>query len=236
MPAVMSNMSVKSSFLLIMVGASAISLFSISWPRLNASLTYLPVDTAIKNYYATREIPTLQLPGLITQARKAIEKHDHYRYHDGLSALYYLRGTDDLSPTLERQSALEQAIAEAEISVSISPARPMTWQRIAQTHDLLRHSSDTIIAPLKMSIYAGRVEPTLLLGRLELGYKYLDGLDEETKGLLLDQTLVTWKLKPRELTSAIKNQRILRQGVAQLLSNTNEQQLHEMEASLEPAW
>lgn len=218
--------------LLLVTGAAAIALLTLSWPRLQASLSYLPVDTALKNYYASREIPSQQLPGLIERSRQAIARHDHYRYRDGLSILYYLRGLDEHSPTRERRPAFERAIAEAQNVVAAAPARPMVWQRIARTHALLGHGPDKIIAPLKMSIYAGRVEPTLLIGRLELGYRYLAVLDDEAQGLLRDQTLLGWKLQPRQLIRAIEQGRVGWQGMRNLLGGRNDRVLQEMEASL----
>jgi len=111
-----------------------------------------------------------------------------------------------------------------------------------------------------ISIYAGRVEPTLLIGRLELGYRYLAALDNETvrpedeaaragdevvrprdkvagiddemASLLRDQTLLGWKIQPREITRAIKQQRISWQGVQDLLGGRNDRVLQEMEVSL----
>ncbi len=229
----------KTSTLLLAAGAAAIALLVLSWPRLQASLTYLPVDTALKNYYASREIPTLQLPALIERTRQAITRHDHYRYRDGLSTLYYLRGLDQRSPSRERRPAFEQAITEAQNAVAAAPARPLAWQRIARTHALLGHGPDKVIPPLKMSIYAGRVEPTLLIGRLELGYRYLTALDDkavrpddEMSGLLRDQTLLGWKIQPRELSRAIEQQRIPWQGIQDLLGGRNDRVLQEMEVSL----
>lgn len=228
-------MTMRAGTLLLVVGAAAIALLTLSWPRLQASLAYLPVDTAIRNYYASREIPSAQLPGLIERTRQAIDRNDHYRYRDGLSTLLYLRGLDERSPTRQRRPAFEQAIAEAQNVVAAAPARPMAWQRIARTHALLGHGPEQIIAPLKMSIYAGRVEPTLLPGRLELGYRYRSALDDEAAGLLRDQTLLGWKLQPRQLTRAIEQQRIGWQGVRELLGGRNDRVLQEMEASLDRA-
>ncbi len=228
----MTTRPVASSTLLVVVASAAITLLSLSWPRLQASFTYLPVDTAIKNYYASREIPSRQLPGLIKRAQQAIARHDHYRYREGLSTLYYLRGLDVRSPSLERRPAFERAIVEAENVVSVAPARPIAWQRIARIHAILGNSAEKIIPPLKMSIYAGRVEPTLFIGRLELGYSYLASMDIEATALLRDQTLLTWKLQPGELTMAINNQWVDWHGVQKLLGGHNELVLQEVEASL----
>jgi len=218
--------------LLLVVAAAASSLLYLSWPRLQASLIYLPVDTAIANYYASREIPSTQLGALIERAQQANARHAHYRYHDGLSILYFLRGMDQRSPTMARRPAYEKSIEEAEKSVAAAPAQPMTWQRIARTHAVLGEPAGRVIPALKMSIYAGRVEPTLLLGRLELGYHYLAALDPEARALVHDQTLLTWQLKPRELTQALREGRLALADLRQLLGAGDADILAEMEASL----
>lgn len=51
-------------------------------------------------------------------------------------------------------------------------------------------------------------------------------------GLLRDQTLLGWKIQPRELTRAIEQQRISWKGVQDLLGGRNDRVLQEMEVSL----
>jgi len=106
----------------------------------------------------------------------------------------------------------------------------MTWQRIARTRALLERPAADVIEPLKMSIYSGRVEPVLLLGRLELGYRYLDSLDAEGRGLLLDQTLLAWTAQPREVRKAIASGRLALADIRALLQPREPAILAEMEA------
>ena len=106
------------------------------------------------------------------------------------------------------------------------------WYRIAWIHGLLGGEPDAVIPPFKMSIYTGRVEPTLFRGRLELGYRYLGGMDEEATGLLRDQTLLAWKMQPKEVTVAINDLRIDWQRIEYLLKGHDDPVLAEMEASL----
>jgi len=230
----MKARTIKSLALLVIVAAIAIGTMSLAWPRLQASLTYLPVDTAINNYYKNQQIPNQQIPELITRAEQAIQEHDHYRYHEGLSLLHYLYGIDARSPTMETRPALEKSLAEAETAVSAAPAQPMIWQRMALIHALLRHSPERVIQSLNMSVYTGRVEPTLLISRLELGSRYLEWMDTEAQGLLRDQALLTWKLQAGHLTKAIKEQRINWPAMQLLLADRNAGVLNQMEASLGP--
>ena len=103
--------------------SSLVASVRLAWPRFQASFRYLPVERAIKQYYKTGEIPTDRLPVLIRFAQQAIAHNDHYRYHDGLSPLHYLRAMDYYTPALERRAAYV-SLTEAVMSLQQAPAHP----------------------------------------------------------------------------------------------------------------
>ena len=60
---------IQYRFLLILLATvAACILLSPSWPRVRASVHYLPVDTAIYNYWKTREVNHAQLDGMVKRA------------------------------------------------------------------------------------------------------------------------------------------------------------------------
>jgi len=179
-----------------------------AWPRMQASLHYLPVDTAIKRYFASNEIPTAQLPALRGRARESIALYDHYRYHDGLSLLNYLEAIDPATAPWRRRPALVRSERAGVDALRQAPAKPRTWLRVARARAAIGRSEAQVVAPLRMSIFTGRVEPTLLVPRLELGYAYLPGLDEETVALLRDQTLLAWRVRERDFRRAVSSGRL----------------------------
>jgi len=102
--ALMPEQSLTLRYTLIMiVGLASVTLLSLSWPRLQASLHYLPVDTAISKYWESREANTHQLDALIERTRECIALHDHYRYWDGLSELQTLSGHELARPYWQRR-------------------------------------------------------------------------------------------------------------------------------------
>ena len=169
--------------LILIVGATALILLSLSYPRLRASLRYLPVDTAISKYWETREINVGQLDALIERTREAIALHDHYRYWGGLSELQTLSGQDMAKPYWQRRQILEQSILSAGEVVKRAPARPRIWLRIARIKAFLGYPQDEVIQAWKMSVLTGRVEPTLMLARLELGFRNFAGLGQPSGSL-----------------------------------------------------
>jgi hypothetical protein len=211
-------------------------LIHLAWPRLHASLLYLPVDTAIKNYYASGEANPAQLGGLRQRAREAIAVHPHHRYYDGLSLLHYLTAADAGNRLYERRAAFEASIAAAEDSLERAPAQPRVWLRIAQARAWLRYSPEEVIAALKMAIYTGRVEPSMYLTRLALGLAYLPRMDGEGRSLMRDQVLLAWSMQRRDVARAVKSGELRMQPIESLLSGAHQTVLDEIrEASGEPA-
>ena len=201
-------------------------------PRLQASVQYLPVDTAISRYRASGEVPFSQLPALQARAVAAAARYPHYRYFDGLSFLLYLQALDTDAPRAERLEALRASLAAANQAVLRAPAKPATWLRIARIRSALGQGDDAVVPPLKMSILTGRVEPTLLLPRLELGLRYLRALDAESVALLRDQAVLTWRVEPRRFSQALKLQRLDLEQVKSLLGSANAGLIAELEATL----
>jgi len=218
--------------LILIIGISAAVLLTLSWPRLRASISYLPVDTAISNYWKTGEIDNAQLDGLITRAHEAIALHDHYRYQAGLSELNILSGQDMSRSLWQRRQALEDSIAAAEKVVQRAPSKPREWLRIARAKEFLAYPIEDIMPAFKMSILTGRVEPTLMLSRLELGLRQLPVMDEEATRLLRDQALLTWANQQRAMQKRIKSGHQNMAALSQLLSESDPDVFADMEAGL----
>lgn len=218
--------------LLLITSTAACILLALSWPRLQASVKYLPVDTAISNYLKTRESDISQLAGLVERAEEAIAIHDHYRYFEGLSELQILSGQDMSRTIWQRREALEASIKAAEQAIMRAPAKPRTWLRIARAREFLAYPSETIIPPLKMSILTGRFEPTLMIGRLELGFRYLSQLDAEGQKLLRDQAVLTWQTQQKPMLERIKSGTLNIGLLGEVLSDSNQAIVSEMEARL----
>ena len=211
-----------------LVLVAAAFLVYLAWPRLHASLRYLPVDTAINRYYDTADVPALQLEGLQQRAADAIGIHPHHRYWDGLSLLHYLQATDTDNPLHKRREAFEESITAAEASLRRAPAQPRAWLRIAQARSWLRYPPEQVIEALKMAIYTGRVEPSMFLTRLALGLAYMPRMDGEALAMLRDQVLLAWQLQPRLLANALKNGDLRLDPLVQLLTGAHDTVLEDI--------
>lgn len=199
-----SSIRTRSLSVVLLAAFLAAATLVLAWPRFKASYRFLPVDLAIERYYETREIPSNRMLTLIGFARQALDWHDHYRYHDGLSFLYYLRGLDIRTPALERRGAYRQAEQQAIETVRSAPAQPEAWLRIATVRSILRDEPETVLAPWRMSVFTGRTHSTLVAPRVGVALPYLDFMDNEARAMLRDQILLAWALKPRELVLELK--------------------------------
>lgn len=217
--------------LILMAGLSAVILLAISWPRLRASFNFLPVDTAISNYWKTQAIDYAQLDGLIKTAEQSVEIHDHYRYQAGLSELKILSSQDMSHSIWQRRQALQDSILAAENVVRRAPANPRVWLRIARAKELLAYPAEQITPDLKMSILTGRVEPTLMLTRLELGLRHLPVLDEDAVRLLRDQAVLTWSIQKQPMLKRIEAGSLNLDSLREVLSESNPEIISEIEAN-----
>lgn len=213
----------------------ALGTLALAWPRLQASVRFLPVDHAIGRYYDTREIPTNRMLTLIEFADEALALHDHYRYHDGLSLLQYLRGLDVYTPALERRDAYRAAEAEAIEAVRRAPAQPEAWLRIATVRSILRDEPETVLEPWRMSIFTGRTHSRLMAPRVGIAFPYLEYLDAEGRSMLRDQMLLAWSLKPLELLQQLRARDPALTRTRELLAPLAPAALAEMEERLEKA-
>lgn len=219
--------------LLLLVGMAVFVLLALSWPRLQASLRYLPVDTAITRYWETREIDSRQVDALIDRTHEAIALYDHYRYWDGLSVLQILSGQDTAKSHAQRRQVLEQSIASATAAVMRAPVKPRTWLRIARTGAFLDYPPEEVIPAWKMSVLTGRVEPTLMLVRLEIGFLLFNSLDDESKVLLHDQVMLAWAGHKKRVIKYLKNNSLDFSLMREILSGDNQEIILEMESHLD---
>ena len=211
----------------------ALFVLTLSWPRLQASVRYLPVDIALDRYFQDRQIPSDRLEVLIGFAAESIAYHDHYRYHDGLSLLHYLRGLDINTPAMQRRAAYRSAEAEAVASLQRAPAQPSAWMRLANIRWVLRDEPEKIIGPWKMSIFTGRMDSTLISQRVETGLAHRQDMDREAEAMLRDQLLLAWRLQPGTFIKVLSRRDPTLSLTRELVQNTDPAALEEMEAWLE---
>lgn len=205
-----------------------------AWPRLLAYLQFLPVQKARVHLFASGS-DDQDLDGLITRGNHAIAAHDSYSFHSTMSLLHYLHGVDPDVSLNERRLSLDQSLASARESLRGAPLQPDQWLLLSQAGIRVFLPARELAAFFRMAIWSGRVEPTHLITRLQIGFALQAQLDEEGLGLLRDQVLLAWNLRQREFVTAIRNGQLSRERIAALLLVTHPDVLREMDDFLGPA-
>ncbi|HKX56282.1 MAG TPA: hypothetical protein VJN01_09275 [Xanthomonadales bacterium] len=205
-----------------------------AWPRWLAYLQFLPVQQVRIQLFASGS-KAHDLDGLIARSHRAIAAHDTYSFHSTLSLLHYLRGIDPGTSLNERRLSLDQSMLSARASLQGAPLQPDQWLLMSQAGSQVFFPARELAAYFRMAIWSGRVEPTHLINRLQIGFALQAQLDEEGLGLLRDQVLLAWNLRQREFVTAIRNGQLNRQRIAALLALTHPDVLREMEDVLGPA-
>ncbi len=209
-------------------------LWMMALPRLTASLEFLPVQQSQLQLY-TSSGSDLDIPVMIDRSQRAIAYHEAYPYHATLSLLHYVQGTDTAASLFLRRSSLDESIEHARRALNGAPLQPDLWLRMAQAGVQNFLPAQELAAYFRMAILSGRVEPTHLIARLQIGFALQALLDEEGLNLLRDQVLLAWNLKQHEFSIAIRNRQLNRASVEALLSASHPDVLREMEATLGPA-
>lgn len=108
-----------------------------------------------------------------------------------------------IAPSARQQKRQEIYQTNAK-GLALSPIDPYAWYRLASIEKNLNHPANKIINSLRLSCYAGRVEPRLLLKRVGFLHQYLAFLDKEMLDILFDQVRLSSLLQPRDLVTLVQ--------------------------------
>jgi hypothetical protein len=103
----------------------------------------------------------------------------------------------------KKQALLEQAQLSTIQGLKLSPVDPQSWFRLAVVDSLLKAPEQQIINALRLSFYAGRVEPELLISRLSFAYNYYNQFDKDMQLIWEKQVLVAWALQTQQLVTFV---------------------------------
>jgi hypothetical protein len=201
----------------------------LAWPRLHAAVRYLPVESALQQYYSTNVIPSDRLLVLVRFAEHAIEIDDHHRYHNGLSLLHFLRAIDPATAALERHDAYVLSEDSAENSLARNPAQSSIWLRLSNIRWILHEEPDQILQPWKMSLFTSRTDTSQYAQRIEIGLSFWSFLDQEGIAMLRDQLFRAWVQQPGSLIKVLVRRDPALGVTRTLIGDTDPVALQEME-------
>jgi hypothetical protein len=220
------------SYLVLAILVSVV--FAMAWPRLLASLQFLPVQSAQSRLYLASAATDEPIDALISRSEQAVSFHDAYPYHSSLSFLYFLKGLNADSTLFSRREAMGKTLEESKLALAGAPLQPDLWLRMAQVGVQTFMPASEVTTYFQMAIWSGRVEPTHFISRLQIGFSLQSQLDEAGLNLLRDQVLLAWNMRQPEFKAAIKMNRLNYKRIHHLMASTHPDVVREMEADLGP--
>ncbi|MGR8934187.1 MAG: hypothetical protein ACU837_07335 [Gammaproteobacteria bacterium] len=201
---VSSVVSIRSSlsYLLAVVGVVVCSiLLTLAVPRFAASLYALYPEAVFQRFKQSKQ--TLPIDVYEKSSVDLEKAHNWFETAETwqMQAFFHLlRLNSAQTIAIEKRRQLILQANEAIIQgLRLSPVDPYAWFRLAVVDQMLDVNAKLLIEALRLSIYAGRVEPELLMPRLSLSYRYYNLLDEDMRCLLKGQVRLAWLFRAREL-------------------------------------
>jgi hypothetical protein len=152
-----------------------------------------------------------------------------------LSLLRYLQALEPATPRWERDPSLRRSLGAGTEALAWSPVNPYAWYQVAQVRSALEQPASEVVSALEMSMLTGRVEPNLLLPRIELGATYLSSLDDGQRAQVSDQVGLAMQLKRSQILRSVRDGRLDFEALRQLAPPGLEAELDTMEKRLGPA-
>jgi hypothetical protein len=118
---------------------------------------------------------------------------------------FYLKlfALETLQTQAQKKARLTQAQTAIINSLALSPIDAYGWLQLAEIDEQLNQPKKQIIEALRLSFYAGRVEPELVISRLLLSYKYYPDFTQDMQKDWQKQVKVAWTFKAPQLLEFI---------------------------------
>jgi tetratricopeptide (TPR) repeat protein len=166
-------------------------LLVLSVPRFMASLYVLYPDAVLNQ---TQQLAPAEIyEKSIADINQALQWYPNPDYWKKLGFFYLkLFDTQPVDAEAQKISLLNQAQIAITKGLSFSPIDPQAWLKLAQIGALLYAPKPQIINDLSLSLYAGRVEPELVMTRLAFSYDFYNDFSEDMKKQWQKQLLLAW--------------------------------------------
>ena len=171
-------------------------------PRFIAGLYALYPEAAFNQ--TGKVIPPAVYEKCIADLNRALSWYKNPDYYQAQGFFYLsLFNVSPLLPLEKKQELLKQGQTAIIQGLTLSPIDPYGWFRLAAVDSLLKLPRSQSVNALRLSFYAGRVEPELVIPRLAFSYEYYNDFDEDMQRLWQNQVRVAWTFKPGQLVNFV---------------------------------
>ncbi len=177
-------------------------LLMLAVPRFIASMYALYPEAAFNQ--VQKVLPPEIYEKCIADLNSALSWYKNPDYYQSLGLFYLsLFNQSPFLPPAKKQELLNQGQTAIIQGLTLSPIDPYGWFRLAAVDSLLKLPRSQSVNALRLSFYAGRVEPGLVMPRLAFSYQYYKDFDEEMQMIWQKQALVAWTFQPAQLVEFV---------------------------------
>lgn len=190
----------------VVTALAAALLIALAFPRLLASVTVLPSAPTLNRLQSLKPVKTADLERLVrNQSRALVWQAGGRTWTDlGLAQLLLAErlGHDDPRGR-DLFAAARQALTEG---LSVAPANPFAWSRLAYAEAVLAGWSEAATSALRMAFITGPYEPRLLWPRLRLALSAWPHVGPADQEMISYQLRQAWSADPEALTALVSEQ------------------------------
>ena len=185
---------------------AAVLLIVLAVPRLLAAVTVLPSAPTLNRLQSLETVKTRDLERLVrNQSRALVWRAGGRTWTDlGLAQLMLAERLGQGDPRgREMFIGARQALTEG---LSVAPANPFAWSRLAYAEAVLAGWSEPATSALRMAFITGPNEPRLLWPRLRLALSAWPHVAAADQEMILYQLRQAWSADPEALAALVGEQ------------------------------
>lgn len=184
----------------IIAALAGVTLVALGAPRLFAGAVAGPFDETVRTLGRGAMPDESQLRLALGSRLHAIDAVGDGQYHADLAALRFAEYT--LDP--QARERLDVAIDAHRAALERAPSQPFLWSRLALAQMLRDGYGPPVGAALAMSLETGRVEPRLLMPRIELALAAWPDMTDELRAAFAGQIMLAMRWSPERLAEATR--------------------------------
>ena len=167
--------------------AVGITLIALSIPRTAAGISELHGTWAIAELRAGEPITSRDIELAVKSLKAANGWVDSAPRWAALARLHYARALLAARGSAERQAEFELSQDASRRAISLDPAMPEPWLRLAQAEFALKKVTPQMILALGMAYRTGRYNRFTVFAMSELAFIAWSKLDSDTRALAVEQ-------------------------------------------------
>jgi hypothetical protein len=204
------------------VALVAIVMLVLAIPRTISAFVTIPSGPVMIKLQLLQPVVPEELDTLIESQHRGLTWDSRGRTRTDLGLAYLLLADQISRDDFRWRENMHEAIRWLRDGLTLAPANPYAWTRLAYAETQLNGWTPAAIAALRLAFVTAPYEPRLALSRLRLSFLAWPHMSPEDRRLVFQQIRYAWKTSPRELTFLAVDLRVANLVRAALLTSPDE--------------